>query len=229
MISQPTSEGSHPSSGLKAYRLRALALTSAAMLAQKAEAQLVSFPINTTMGWGGHVYFNPIDGATFTTGPLGAERFFLNFVSYSYCGGYIQAQMRGPTPNLPDDTLLLAQSYSGAGPRFISDSGVSVGSGMDAPFNIVQTSFNYGQSYYAGFQMTHQGAGSATYYGWAEFRVNDVTSLTLLGVAYSTVDGQTVLTGIPEPAHAVSLLAAGAGGLALLRRRRRERPAVTAA
>jgi hypothetical protein len=71
-------------------------------------------------------------------------------------------------------------------------------------------------------------AGGGNYnYGWAQYTYNDVgNTLTLLDFAFESLVNTSIAAGaigaIPEPANAALLVAAGAVGVAALRRRRRE-------
>ena len=58
-------------------------------------------------------------------------------------------------------------------------------------------------------------------YGWVQLSYDaSTTTATFLGAAINTTPNQSILVGqVPEPS-ALSLLAAGLGGLAMLRRRR---------
>ncbi len=76
---------------------------------------------------------------------------------------------------------------------------------------------------YAGVELYHN---SQTYYGWLKLAVNgDGSEISLLAFGYNQTAGTTItagegLTPVPEPASAAALLAAGAAGLAIYRRRK---------
>lgn len=62
--------------------------------------------------------------------------------------------------------------------------------------------------------------GGQVHYGWVQVRIEGAYTATVLGMAYEDQPGVPILTGaIPEPASATALLALGASGFALWRRR----------
>jgi hypothetical protein len=79
-----------------------------------------------------------------------------------------------------------------------------------------------GETVYAGFRYTGQGAGfNETYYGWVEYVLDSNLAMTVNRFAIGG-NNEAVITGIPEPASAVALLGTLALGTAgFLRRRRR--------
>ncbi len=76
---------------------------------------------------------------------------------------------------------------------------------------------------YAGLRIV---SGADYNYGWAALSYNDATNqLTITGFAFESAVNTPILAGagaIPEPADSALLLACGAAGLALYRRRRAE-------
>lgn len=72
----------------------------------------------------------------------------------------------------------------------------------------------------AGFSLTF---GGNTYYGWLDVTTDvETLRLTVGSIAINTTPGQSIISPIPEPAHSVFAFAAGALGIAALRRRRGE-------
>jgi len=210
---------------LKTYRLRALAVASAAVLAQKAEAQLVTVLINKTISSTGDFYFNPIDGATgLVTGPL----------RFHFCAGATWLNTYNASTYYIAPGVLVGATIPVMGPGYclFSYSGNSIGPGLATNYNISSYDLATNQTYFGGFKMVNQGAGFDTYYGWIEVSLAP-GSVTLVRSVYNPIHDEPINLGvgaaIPEPAHAVSLLAAGAAGIALFRRRRREKAAVVAA
>jgi hypothetical protein len=64
-----------------------------------------------------------------------------------------------------------------------------------------------------------------THYGWAEVMLNNDYTVTLYGVAYETVKDTAITapaTFVPEP-NELALLAVGAAGLAIVRKRRKSK------
>jgi len=75
---------------------------------------------------------------------------------------------------------------------------------------------------YAGVQLYHNGQ---TYYGWLKLAVNgNGSQVSVLAFGYDQTAGNAITAGaglaIPEPANVAALLAAGAAGLAIYRRRK---------
>jgi len=218
---------------LNTYRLRALAVASAAVLAQKVEAQLVTFNINhTTTGEG--FFLNAMNGVTEPLGTAPGFRendawsqtdvrlFRFEFTSSPFTGG-------GNIRAIPIASASIALG-GGCGYYMSPSSGWTAGGGYTQ--DSIQGSSSYGPTVYFGFKMSNQGSGTETYYGWGQIALSN-TQATLVSITYSTIDNGSVLVGetapIPEPAHAVALLAAGAAGIAMFRRRRREKAAAVAA
>ncbi len=70
--------------------------------------------------------------------------------------------------------------------------------------------------------------GQSRHAGWIEVDASSTYDFTIFGYAYETIHGKSILAGaVPEPPSLV-LLAAGATGLAMLRRKRRVSQAVIA-
>lgn len=78
-----------------------------------------------------------------------------------------------------------------------------------------------------GYSAVQFANGSNIYYGWLKLAVNgDASQISLLAFGYNQTAGASITAGegltaaVPEPASAAALLAAGAGGLAIYRRRK---------
>ena len=71
---------------------------------------------------------------------------------------------------------------------------------------------------YTGFQLEISGR---THYGWLDFTPHNNQTMTIHRFALQTTASTgALITAVPEPAHTAAIFAAGAAGLAILRRRK---------
>lgn len=186
------------------------------------------------------VYFNVAD--TTITGPSSS----LNFGNINLAGGTYDSSTSGNSfrvgwnsadPEKPSVGTVTNVQIAGDGSifafgasRFTDGQSINAGSAtwsaaaryLDSPFG-ADSGWQTGSpiSGYAGLRIA---TGPDFNYGWAALSFNDTTNqLTITGFAFESALNTPISAGaIPEPADSVLLLACGAAGLALYRRRRAE-------
>jgi len=156
------------------------------------------------------INFNPLGDATtdfsISTGSAGIPSFI------SINGAVNTRFTTGLAPLNLGDAITLANTTVGGGNLMKSHTGPT----YDYPWGGVAN----GSSRFLGVRFDIAGQG---HLGWAEISLQkDTPSATVLGYAYETVEGQSIIAGAttPEPSS-IALFAAGAAGILALRRRRR--------
>jgi hypothetical protein len=216
--SAPASPARDLSCPLHAYRGRLVTLGSLAVLAGKADAQIVVSDINgpsgLSLGVGHYAYFNPA-GAFILDNDLTANRYPFYFHNL---GSVLSVQGNPDVVSSLDYALRVGTSTIAISAGQPVDTLPYLGG--ERPDQSV-ASLPAGEDYLGFFEGS---GGVPTNWGWISFHMsggNSVLDQVAIDLTQDEVIDAGQISTVPEPPAAILLLSLGAAGVALVRRRNR--------
>lgn len=208
-------------------RLCSYGLAAGAMMAGGATANAavvtVDYPTPPTTPTNGNLYFSLQTGAFSTVAPVGSFRLHQGSSTSNIGGTAFGIANGGQVAGLlPGYGFKFGSNITiGASKNFIGNAVL----GNKSSGGLSGGVWNPGGVGFLGLSFTD--LTSATHYGWAEVRFNSDYTTTLYAVGYESDPGTAITTpavSVPEPGE-LALLAIGAVGLGIVRKRRQSKAA----